>query len=59
MSSVSAVTPASTAETVSIRPGVSILSLLQHVNYQPWFAMAERKFRSRSENTREDETLVR
>lgn len=26
---------------VSIRPGVSILSLLQHVNYKPWFAIAE------------------
>lgn len=30
-----------TADTVSIRPGVSILALLQHVNYKPWFAMAE------------------
>lgn len=28
-------------EKVSIRPGVSILTLLQHVNYKPWFAMAE------------------
>ena len=30
-----------TADRVSIRPGVSILSLLQHVNYKPWFALAE------------------
>lgn len=41
MSSVSAATSARTAGTVSIRPGVSILSLLQHVNYKPWFAVAE------------------
>lgn len=26
---------------VSIRPGVSILSVLRHLNYRPWFAMAE------------------
>jgi hypothetical protein len=26
---------------VSIRPGVSILSVLRHLNYKPWFAMAE------------------
>lgn len=31
----------SVAETVNIRPGVSILSLLQHMNYKPWFALAE------------------
>jgi hypothetical protein len=28
-------------DTVSIRPGVSILSVLRHLNYRPWFAMAE------------------
>src|SRR6185312_10228228 len=28
-------------EKVSIRPGVSILSVLRHLNYKPWFAMAE------------------
>jgi Histidine kinase-, DNA gyrase B-, and HSP90-like ATPase len=26
---------------VSIRPGVSILSVLRHLNYRPWYAMAE------------------
>ncbi len=28
-------------ETVSIRPGVSVLSVLRHLNYKPWFALAE------------------
>ena len=28
-------------ERVSIRPGVSILSVLRHLNYRPWYAMAE------------------
>lgn len=27
--------------TVDIRPGVKILSVLSHLNYKPWFAMAE------------------
>lgn len=27
--------------TVDIRPGVSILSVLRHLNYRPWFAIAE------------------
>jgi hypothetical protein len=26
---------------VSIRPGVSVLSVLRHLNYRPWFALAE------------------
>jgi hypothetical protein len=26
---------------VSIRPGVTILSVLEHLNYRPWYAMAE------------------
>jgi Histidine kinase-, DNA gyrase B-, and HSP90-like ATPase len=26
---------------ISIRPGVGILSVLRHLNYRPWFAMAE------------------
>lgn len=26
---------------VSIRPGVSILSVLRHLNYKPWYALAE------------------
>lgn len=28
-------------ETVSIRPGVSVLSILRHLNYKQWFAIAE------------------
>lgn len=28
-------------ERVSIRPGVSILSVLRHLNYRPWYAVAE------------------
>lgn len=27
--------------TVGIRPGVSILSVLRHLNYRPWYALAE------------------
>ena len=27
--------------TISIRPGVSVLSVLRHLNYSPWFALAE------------------
>ncbi len=30
-----------TTKTVNIRPGVSVLSVLRHLNYKPWFAMAE------------------
>src|SRR5689334_4567713 len=26
---------------VNIRPGASVLSVLRHLNYKPWFAMAE------------------
>jgi hypothetical protein len=35
--------PASGAniERVSIRPGVSVLAVLRHLNYTPWFALAE------------------
>ena len=29
------------ARRIDIRPGVSILSVLRHLNYQPWFALAE------------------
>jgi len=29
------------ADSVNIRPGVSILSVLRHLNYKPWFALAE------------------
>ena len=29
------------ADRVSIRPGPSVLSVLRHLNYQPWFALAE------------------
>lgn len=28
-------------ETINIRPGVTILSVLRHLNYKPWFALAE------------------
>jgi len=26
---------------VNIRPGVAVLSVLRHLNYRPWFALAE------------------
>ena len=32
---------AKSLDKVSIRPGVSILSVLRHLNYKPWFALAE------------------
>ncbi|MBW5435302.1 ATP-binding protein [Bradyrhizobium canariense] len=32
---------ASAINRVSIRPGVSVLSVLRHLNYKPWFALAE------------------
>lgn len=32
---------ASVTQRVSIRPGVGILSVLRHLNYRPWFAIAE------------------
>lgn len=32
---------APTIESVSILPGVSILGVLGHLNYDPWFALAE------------------
>jgi hypothetical protein len=28
-------------KTVDIRPRVSVLSVLRHLNYRPWFALAE------------------
>lgn len=31
----------SVARKVNIRPGVSVLSVLRHLNYSPWFALAE------------------
>ncbi|MEY9135036.1 hypothetical protein ACVMII_003940 [Bradyrhizobium diazoefficiens] len=31
----------STSKKVNIRPGVSVLSVLRHLNYSPWFALAE------------------
>lgn len=30
-----------TASSINIRPGVRILSVLSHLNYKPWFAIAE------------------
>src|SRR5687767_11048353 len=32
---------AQASETISIRPGVKVLSVLKHLNYKPWFALAE------------------
>ncbi|HEY3155372.1 MAG TPA: ATP-binding protein [Candidatus Eisenbacteria bacterium] len=32
---------ATTPTTVNIRPGVTVLSVLRHLNYKPWFALAE------------------
>ncbi len=29
------------SKTVNIQPGVSMLSVLRHLNYKPWFAIAE------------------
>ncbi len=34
-------TSTNSIESINIRPGVSILSVLRHLNYKPWFAMAE------------------
>src|SRR5580704_12770448 len=33
--------PTKPLEKVSIRPGVSVLAVLRHLNYKPWFALAE------------------
>lgn len=33
--------PRTSPNRVNIRPGVGILSVLRHLNYKPWFAMAE------------------
>ncbi len=33
--------PSARSERINIRPGVGILSVLRHLNYQPWFALAE------------------
>jgi histidine kinase/DNA gyrase B/HSP90-like ATPase len=33
--------PAPPLRTVNIRPGISVLSILRHLNYRPWFALAE------------------
>lgn len=34
-------TKTNTIEHINIRPGVSVLSVLSHLNYRPWFALAE------------------
>jgi hypothetical protein len=34
-------TPKHNTESISIRPGVRVLSVLRHLNYKPWFALAE------------------
>jgi hypothetical protein len=33
--------PSANLQSVDIRPGVTILSVLRHLNYKPWFALAE------------------
>lgn len=33
--------PVEELKSVNIRPGVSVLSVLSHLNYRPWFALAE------------------
>src|SRR6185437_15018469 len=33
--------PQKILQKVNIRPGVGIMSVLRHLNYKPWFAMAE------------------
>ncbi len=33
--------PSNPVASVNIRPGVTILSVLRHLNYRPWFAVAE------------------
>lgn len=33
--------PGTSTESLNIRPGVSILAVLRHLNYRPWFALAE------------------
>src|SRR5882724_8575256 len=33
--------PSANVQSVDIRPGVTILSVLRHLNYKPWFALAE------------------
>lgn len=45
--------------TVNIRPGVGILSVLRHLNYRPWFAMAEFVDNSVQSFLRNRETLQR
>src|SRR5262245_57638380 len=46
---------------INIRPGVSILSVLRHLNYRPWYALAEfvdnslQSFLSRQERLRRAE----
>jgi hypothetical protein len=34
-------TTPTTIDSINIRPGVSVLSVLSHLNYRPWFALAE------------------
>src|SRR4029079_18927389 len=35
------VKPAPSLDSVDISPGVSVLSLFRHLNYRPWYALAE------------------
>jgi DNA (cytosine-5)-methyltransferase 1 len=32
---------ATSVDSINIRPGVNVLSVLRHLNYKPWFALAE------------------
>lgn len=51
---------AQSLNTVSIRPGVSVLSVLRHLNYRAWFALAEfvdNALQSYLQNRRELEAL--
>lgn len=34
-------TKVNSVESINIRPGVNVLSVLRHLNYKPWFALAE------------------
>jgi len=44
---------------VNIRPGVSVLSILRHLNYRPWFALAEFVDNALESFLRHRETLSR
>ena len=41
MSTVPRMQPGATQETISVRPQVKMLGVFQHLNYRPWYALAE------------------